>query len=68
VRVSLAPLMQGVPHSRDFHVKPRAARPPRPLTHATIEFRVPVRGPVLIGAGRYAGYGACRSSHWDTRP
>ncbi len=60
VRVSLAPLMWGVPHSRSFHVKPRQGRPPRPLTHAQIEFPAKVRGPVLIGAGRYAGYGVCR--------
>ncbi len=61
VRVSFSPLMRGVPHSRAFHVKPRQGRPPRPLTHAEIEFPVPVRGPVLIGAGRYSGYGACRA-------
>jgi CRISPR-associated protein Csb2 len=60
VRVSLAPLMRGVPHSRSFHVRPRTGRPPRPLTHAEIVFPVSVRGPVLIGAGRYAGYGVCR--------
>jgi CRISPR-associated protein Csb2 len=60
IRVSFAPLLQGVPHSRAFHVKPRQARPPRPLRHARIEFPVAIRGPVLIGAGRYAGYGACR--------
>jgi CRISPR-associated protein Csb2 len=62
VRVSFAPLLRGVPHSRAFHVKPRQGRPPRPLTHATVEFPVSVRGPVLIGAGRYAGYGVCRPS------
>jgi CRISPR-associated protein Csb2 len=60
VRVSFAPLMRGVPHSRAFHVKPSQSRPPRPLIHAVVEFPVPVRGPVLIGAGRYSGYGACR--------
>jgi CRISPR-associated protein Csb2 len=60
VRVSFAPLVRGVPHSRAFHVKPRNGRPPRPLTHAEVEFPVPVRGPVLIGAGRYSGYGTCR--------
>ena len=60
VRVSMAPLVRGVPHSRAFHVKPRQGRPPRPLIHAEILFPVPVRGPVLVGAGRYAGYGACR--------
>ena len=60
VRVSSHRSCCGVPHSRAFHVKPRQAKPPRPLTHAAIEFPVPVRGPVLIGAGRYSGYGACR--------
>ena len=60
VRVSFAPLMLGVPHSRSFHIKHREGRPPRPLTHTEIEFETPVRGPVLIGAGRYSGYGACR--------
>ncbi|VTS01344.1 Uncharacterized protein OS=Haliangium ochraceum (strain DSM 14365 / JCM 11303 / SMP-2) GN=Hoch_4849 PE=4 SV=1: Cas_GSU0054 [Gemmata massiliana] len=65
VRVSSAPLVRGVPHSRAFHVKPRGGRPPRPLTHAQIEFPVRVRGPVLIGAGRYAGYGVCRPNHED---
>ncbi|MCE9564494.1 MAG: type I-U CRISPR-associated protein Cas5/Cas6 [Planctomycetes bacterium] len=65
VRTSFAPLMQGVPHSRAFHVKPRNGRPPRPLTHAVIEFPTKVRGPVLIGAGRYAGYGLCRPGQED---
>ncbi|QJW98354.1 type I-G CRISPR-associated protein Csb2 [Frigoriglobus tundricola] len=65
VRVSFAPLVRGTPHSRAFHVKPRQGRPPRPLTHAKIEFPVRVRGPVLIGAGRYAGYGVCRPCQED---
>jgi hypothetical protein len=29
-------------------------------THAILVFDEPVRGPVLIGAGRYRGYGFCR--------
>ena len=65
VRVSFAPLLRGVPHSRAFHVKPRHGRPPRPLTHAEITFPARVRGPVLIGAGRYAGYGVCRQTQED---
>jgi CRISPR-associated protein Csb2 len=32
---------------------------PRACVHAEIEFEEPVRGPVLIGAGRYFGYGLC---------
>lgn len=65
VRTSYAPLVRGVPHSRAFHVKPRQGRPPRPLIHAELTFDVPVSGPVLIGAGRYAGYGFCRPVRED---
>jgi CRISPR-associated protein Csb2 len=32
---------------------------PRACVHAEIEFEHPVRGPVLLGAGRYYGYGLC---------
>jgi CRISPR-associated protein Csb2 len=60
VRVSAAPLLAGVPHARAFELRSGQRRPPRPLTHAEIEFAVPVRGPVLIGPGSCAGYGAFR--------
>jgi|GEM_PF-3057249 len=60
VRVQSAPLVSGTPHSMSFHVKPRNGRPPRPLIHAEVTFAQPLLGPVLIGAGRYAGYGFCR--------
>jgi len=42
---------------------------PRACVHAEIEFAEPVAGPVLIGAGRYLGYGLClpRRSKEDTR-
>ena len=60
VRVSFAPFVQGVPHSRSFHIRPKENHPLRLWTHAEIEFAVQVRGPVLIGAGRYSGYGVCR--------
>jgi CRISPR-associated protein Csb2 len=33
----------------------------RQLTHAVIQFEKPVRGPVLLGAGRFAGLGLCRA-------
>lgn len=35
---------------------------PRVCVHAEIEFAQPVSGPVLIGAGRYLGYGLCLPS------
>jgi CRISPR-associated protein Csb2 len=39
---------------------------PRVCVHAEIEFERPVRGPVLVGAGRYFGYGLCLPA--DERP
>ncbi len=33
---------------------------PRPQVHVWLRFASPVIGPVLIGAGRYRGYGLCR--------
>ncbi len=68
-RASLAPAFSGVPHSRSFHVKaPMNGKPPRPFTHAVVQFGVPVRGPVLIGAGRYAGFGVCRPLQEQENP
>lgn len=43
-------------------------KPPRPFTHAVVQFGVPVRGPVLIGAGRYAGFGVCRPLQEQENP
>jgi CRISPR-associated protein Csb2 len=66
VQVGYAPSLSGVPHSRSFPALPqRPSRAPRPLTHAVIHFDQPVRGPVLLGAGRYLGYGLCRPHDCD---
>ena len=35
-------------------------RPQRVLVHARLVFAEPVRGPILLGAGRYLGLGLCR--------
>jgi len=32
----------------------------RQLTHAVLRFKEPVRGPVILGAGRFLGLGLCR--------
>jgi len=64
VRVSLAPLINGVPHSRSFHLRLGQSPSSRLLVHAEIEFPMAIPGPVLIGEGRNAGYGAFRP---DTR-
>ena len=68
VRVSGAPLLQGVPHSHSFRVIPHDGCPPRQWAHAEIEFAGPLRGPVVIGAGRYCGYGACHPFEGDSNP
>lgn len=40
--------------------KSREGKPRRWHTHAKIVFEKPVRGPIILGAGRYLGYGLCR--------
>ncbi|MEW6249644.1 MAG: type I-U CRISPR-associated protein Csb2 [Planctomycetota bacterium] len=60
VEVSGVSLHRGVPCSGEF---PRLARKDGTLrrqTHAVIRFGQPVIGPVLLGAGRYRGYGLCK--------
>ncbi len=57
--------VQGVPpvpafRLRRSHVRHKQEEPPRWGIHATLEFPVPVRGPVLVGAGRYFGLGLMR--------
>ena len=54
-------LVEGVPHARDFpQVEHKNAGGRRSHGHAVIVFDEPVRGPVLVGAGRFRGYGLCR--------
>ena len=54
-------LVEGAPHAREF---PRLARKGhggrQRHAHAVVVFEQPVGGPVLIGAGRFRGYGFCR--------
>jgi CRISPR-associated protein Csb2 len=54
----------GVPPA---HVFPRLTRKDgseRRHAHAILVFAEPVRGPILIGAGRYRGYGVARPAGW----
>lgn len=51
----------GAPPSRAF--PPWLRRPDRARrwhVHAWLRFPIPIRGPLLLGAGRYRGYGLCR--------
>jgi CRISPR-associated protein Csb2 len=60
VEVSLAPLLPGAQHVRDFLPWPdRPGRVPRVRVHADIRFGEPLCGPLLLGAGRYFGLGLC---------
>jgi CRISPR-associated protein Csb2 len=60
VEVSLAPLLPGAQHIKDFLPWPgRPGRTPRARVHADIRFETLVRGPLLLGSGRYFGLGLC---------
>src|SRR5262249_33963924 len=50
----------GVPSARDFPSLVKPGIPPRFHTHVILCFEAPVRGPILLGAGRYRGYGLYR--------
>jgi len=53
-------LAEGVPHAREFPNLIRKADGGRRYhSHAVILFDEPVTGPLLIGAGRFRGYGLC---------
>jgi CRISPR-associated protein Csb2 len=51
----------GVPPAFEFPRLTRKDGSERRHAHAILVFGEPVVGPVLIGAGRYRGYGACRA-------
>lgn len=54
-------LIEGVPHSRQFPQVPRnSGHGHRRHSHAQFIFDQPVCGPLLVGAGRFRGYGLCR--------
>jgi CRISPR-associated protein Csb2 len=58
---STSPIL-GVQHARSFPNMVRKRDGGKCAhTHARIIFDQPVRGPILLGAGRYLGYGLCRS-------
>ncbi len=50
----------GAPPAHDFPRLPRKDGSLCRHTHAILVFAEPVVGPVLLGAGRYRGYGLCR--------
>lgn len=50
----------GVPVAHEFPRLQRKDGSKRRHTHAILVFDAPVCGPMLLGAGRYRGYGLCR--------
>jgi CRISPR-associated protein Csb2 len=50
----------GVPHARSFPPFRRKNGSVPNHKHAVLVFDTPVVGPVIIGAGRYRGYGLCK--------
>jgi CRISPR-associated protein Csb2 len=60
VSISLAPILSGAQHVRQFAPwPPQPGRARRARVHAEIDFSEKVCGPVLVGAGRYFGLGLC---------
>jgi CRISPR-associated protein Csb2 len=60
VSISLAPILPGAQHVHQFSPwPPRPGKMRRARIHAEIVFSETVRGPVLVGAGRYFGLGLC---------
>jgi CRISPR-associated protein Csb2 len=54
-------LFEGVPHAKMFPGMIRKSDGGRRFhSHAVIIFEEPVQGPLLVGAGRFKGYGLCR--------
>jgi len=51
----IAPLGDGYPT-----MPSRVGKPVRPQVHVRLEFEQAIRGPVIIGAGRFLGYGLCK--------
>jgi CRISPR-associated protein Csb2 len=57
----------GVPPAFEFPRLQRKDGSDRRHAHATLVFDRPVRGPILVGAGRFRGYGCCRPLDWGER-
>ena len=57
-RSARGPLVHGAVDLAPAEVH-RPGRPGRPYSHVEVRFAEPVRGPVVIGAGRQRGFGLC---------
>lgn len=66
VALSTASLVVGsAPASRFPLMASKGGQPARRHVHAEVIFSEPISGPVVLGAGRYLGYGLCRPLRAD---
>ena len=66
VVLSQVSLHIGVPHSREFPaMRRKSGEGHRQHSHAVLTFAESVGGPMILGAGRYRGYGMCRPVRWE---
>jgi CRISPR-associated protein Csb2 len=64
IQLSVTPFIAGSDHAREFTLfQSTASAPRRRHIHARLVFAEPVSGPLVIGAGRYLGYGLCRPTN-----
>jgi len=61
VRLGKVSIFQGAPTAPDVQVPEKMSG--RLRAHALIKFKEIVEGPVIIGAGRYYGFGLCKPWH-----
>jgi CRISPR-associated protein Csb2 len=60
IEVGQASPFRGTPPSSHFQPGANGKQPWLPWAHVTVELGQPVRGPIILGARRYLGYGLCR--------
>jgi CRISPR-associated protein Csb2 len=58
IRLGSVSVFRGVPRTQDFHGRAKQIDG-RMRTHAVLRFPHRVRGPLLLGAGRFVGFGLC---------
>ena len=72
MHLSLSPLIRGARHVRDCPPFQRKGAQGevvrRQLVHAVLTFDEPLHGPLMLGAGRFAGLGLMRPILTSTRP
>jgi CRISPR-associated protein Csb2 len=58
----------GVSPVQDFRLRRKKNDKPRWGVHVALRFEAPVRGPILLGAGRFFGLGLMKPCQWEESP